>query len=430
MLMRREDLYYVLFDQQRGFQQEDAFVHRELIPQVISLLRLRLPIVITGVRRAGKSTFLKLVRKELQLQEKGWLYVNFNDERLLHFSVEDFQKILDFLQEQGYSEQCYLLIDEIQEVDHWEKWVDRIKEKHPILVTGSNSKLLSKEISTVLTGRSISKSLYPFSFREFLVAKQVDILQWATDLSLQARIRKKFSEYLTNGGVPLSMADGEGSVLPELYENIIYRDIVKRFNKNLEKPVKEISLYLLSNISRGASLRSFSTISGITNLSTVKSVIDSFENAFLFFFISKFDFSVKKQLFNPRKVYCIDTGFVTRIGFRFSEDKGRILENIVFLELKRREKDIYYFSDKRECDFVVRQGARITEAIQVCQELNQENESREIGGLLGAMEKFKLNEGLILTYGQMETRKINNKKINIVPVWRWLLPAIHPNIHA
>ena len=157
--MKRETLYYVLFEQQKEFQEESEFVNRELTKKVLSFTQLKIPIIITGVRRAGKSTLLKIIKKELQLKEKDCLYINFNDERLIDFSIENFQNVLDFLNEQGYKENCFLFIDEIQEADKWEKWIDRIKEKHPILITGSNSKLLSKEISTVLTGRSINISL-------------------------------------------------------------------------------------------------------------------------------------------------------------------------------------------------------------------------------------------------------------------------------
>ncbi len=148
--------------------------------------------------------------------------------------------------------------------------------------------------------------------------------------------------------------------------------------------------------------------------------LDMFK-AFLFFFINKFDFSIKKQIQNPRKVYCVDNGFVNHVGFRFSEDKGRILENLVFIELKRREEDIYYFSDKGECDFILREGIKIKKAIQVCYDLNEKNKARELNGLLEAMNKFKLNEGLILTHNQDEEIKLKGKKISVKSVWKWLL---------
>ena len=419
--MKRETLHYVLFEQQKEFQEENEFVNRELTKKALSFMQLKLPVIITGVRRAGKSTLLKIIKKELQLKEKDCLYINFNDERLIDFSIENFQNVLDFLNEQGYKENCFLFIDEIQEADKWEKWIDRIKEKHPILITGSNSKLLSKEISTVLTGRSINISLYPFSFKEFLDSQNMSLEKWQLDLKLQAALRAKFSEFLNSGGIPKAVVDNDKRLLQEIYENILYRDIVKRFNKNLEKPVKEVSVYLLSNISKELSARSLSRIIEIKNLSTVKSILDTFEKAFLFFFVNKFDFSIRKQIQNPRKTYCIDNGFVTNIGFRSSEDKGRLLENLVFIELKRNDKEIYYFSGKGECDFLVKEGAKIKKAIQVCYELNEENKDRELNGLAEALRKFSLKEGLILTYGQEDEFKIEGKKIKLLPVWKWLL---------
>ncbi|HIH42432.1 TPA: ATP-binding protein [Candidatus Woesearchaeota archaeon] len=421
MAMKQEALYYVLYEQQKEFQENREYVERELTKKAISFIRLKLPIVVTGIRRAGKSTLLKIIKNELQLKEKDYLYINFNDERLIDFSVEDFQKILDFANEQGFKENCYLFIDEIQEVNKWEKWVDRIKEKHPILITGSNSKLLSKEISTILTGRSINTNLYPFSFREFLDAKKIDIANFRLDIKLQAILRKEFSLFLDSGGIPKVIVDDDKRLLHEIYENIIYRDIIKRFNKNLEKPIKEASAYLLSNISKELGTRSMSNIIGIKNLATLKSILDAFEKAFLFFFVNKFDYSVRKQIQNPRKVYCIDNGFGTNIGFRFSEDKGRFLENLVFIELKRNDKEVYYYSDKGECDFVIKEGIKIKEAIQVCYELNDENREREINGLIGALDKFNLNEGLILTFNQDDELKVDGKKIKVLPVWKWIL---------
>lgn len=419
--MDREKLYYVLYEQQQEFKREEKLVPRELTPLVLSLFRLRLPIIITGVRRAGKSTLLKILTKELHLQEKEGLYLNFNDERLVSFSPEDFQKIHDFLVEQGYKEHYYLFIDEIQEVEKWEKWIDRIKEKHPVVITGSNSKLLSKEISTVLTGRSVHASLFPFSFKEFLISKELKLSQVHLDLKTQSQARREFPLFLNKGGIPKLVIESDDRILTELYENIIYRDIIKRFNPRLEKPIKEVSVHLLSNISKELSLRTISKITGIINLSTVKSILDSFEKAFLFFFVYKFDFSVRKQLQNPRKVYCIDNGFVTTVGFRVSEDRGRILENLIFIELKRRNKEVYYFSEKNECDFVIKESIKISEAIQVCYELNEENKNRELSGLKEAMEKFKLKEGLLLTNSQEEEIKLDRKKIIIKPVWKWLL---------
>jgi len=422
--MKREDIYYVLFEQQKDFLKDRDFFERELKNKVLSLLNLKLPIIITGVRRSGKSTLLYIIKKDLKLKEKKFLYINFNDERLSQFSVEDFQKIMDFIQEQEYKENCFLFIDEIQEVDKWEKWIDRIKENHQIIITGSNSKLLSKEISTILTGRSINVSLYPFSFTELLEAKKVHTKNWEVDLNVQSKIRKEFSEYIISGGLPKRIIENDDIILQENYENILYRDIIKRFNINLEKPIKEISLYLLSNISKELSLRSLSKTIEIKNISTVKSILDTFEKAFVLFFINKFDFSIKKQIKNPKKVYCVDNGFITKGGFKFSENKGKLLENIVFIKLKNKyNNEIYYFSDKNECDFIVRVDSKIEKAIQVCYDLNDENKEREINGLINAMEKFNLKSGLILTLDKDEEIKKDNKRIKIQSIWKWLLES-------
>ena len=421
IIMERERLYYVLFEQQKDFGQKKEFVDREITEKVLSFIHLKLPIIITGLRRSGKSTLLYIIKNKLKLNEKNYLYVDFNDERLIDFSVEDFQKILDFLNEQYYKENCYLFLDEIQETNSWEKWINRIKEKHQVFITGSNSKLLSKEISTVLTGRSININLYPFSFIEYLNAKKINLENWKIDIKQQADLRREFSNFTLSGGVPKVVLDDDKRLLKENYENIIYRDIIKRFNRNLEKPIKEISVYLLSNVANELSIRALSKIIQIKNLSTVKSVLDTFEKSFLFFFVNKFDFSVKKQIQNPRKVYCIDSGFISEIGFRFSENNGKFLENIIFIELKRRENEIFYFSNKGECDFIIRNGIKITEAIQVCYDLNEKNKEMELNGLTEAMKKFGLKNGLILTYDYEETIRIKNKNIKIVPVWKWLL---------
>jgi len=419
--MERDKLYYVLFEQQKELEEKREVIERELTKKALSFIHLKLPIIITGVRRSGKSTLLRIIKDKLNLKPKEYIYVNFNDERLTNFSLEDFQIILDFANEQNYKENYHLFLDEIQETTGWEKWVDRIKEKHQMFITGSNAKLLSKEISTILTGRSVSIDLYPFSFREFLKARKISENNWELDLKSQSIIRKEFSDYLLSGGIPKVILDKDKRLLKENYENIIYRDIIKRFNQNLEKPIKEISIYLLSNTACETSIRSLSKLIEIKNLSTIKTILDTFEKAFLFFFVHKFDYSIKKQIQNPRKFYCIDNGFITENGFKIEDNLGRMLENLIFLELKRNEQEIYYFSDKNECDFVIKKGNKIIEAIQVCHSLNEKNKDREINGLLQALNKFNLKDGLIITNNQEEEIKIENKLIKVIPAWKWLL---------
>lgn len=419
--MKKEDLFFVLFEQQKEFEKEEPTIPREAVAEALKLLKLKFPLIITGVRRCGKSYLLKLIKNELKLKEKSYLYVNFNDDRLTKFETEDFQKIDDFIHEQKYDEHCFLFVDEIQEVDNWEKWIDRMKENHQIIITGSNSKLLSSEISTVLTGRSLSLWLTPLHFREFLKAKDISLENWNINSKKQSIFRATFKEFLTQGGFPKMVLTGQEVVLRELYEQILYRDIADRFGKNLTKSIKEISVYLLSNPSSLISIRQISSMTKVKNLGTVKSVLDAFEGAFVFFFVNKFDTSVKKQLQNPKKAYCIDNGFPVTLGFRLSEDRGKLLENLVALELKRREKEIFYYSDKNECDFVVRKGNVIVGAFQVCYSLTKENKERELKGLLEAMNRLKLKEGTILTFDEEENIDVEKKKIKVIPVWKWML---------
>jgi hypothetical protein len=419
-IMNREELYSILFEQQKDFEEEKPTIPREMTKKAIKLISLEMPLVITGIRRCGKSFLLKLIKDKFKLKDKDYFYINFNDDRFIKFEVEDFQKVIDFLNEQSYKEKCFLFIDEIQEVPGWEKWIDRIKSKYKIFITGSNSRLLSSELATILTGRSISLSLTPLSFREFLQANNVNIKNWKLDFKEQATIRKGFKSFIEIGGIPKRVITGQNIVIKELYEDILYKDIIKRFAK-LDRQIKEIALFFFSNPSSLISLRTISKMSKLKNIATVKAILEAFENSFLFFFINKFDYSVKTQIQNPRKVYCIDNGFLVNMGFRLSEDRGKLLENLVAVELKRREKEMFYYSDKYECDFLIREGNKIKEAIQVTYEINENNRERETKGLLEAMEKFKLKEGLILTLEQEEDLKVKGKKVKVMPVWKWLL---------
>ncbi len=421
MSMDRSALYSILFSQQESFFEPKNLVSRESVSKILSLLKLKLPIVITGIRRCGKSSLMVLVREELKLNKKNCLFIDFSDERLINFDYSDFEKIESYLIENNYEGNVFLFIDEVQEVKHWEKWVNRLKEKHQMIITGSNSKLLSKEIASTLTGRSISLHLQPFGFKEFLQAKKVNMDNYLIDTKKQAVLRKSFAEYSKNGGFPKMVLSNDETILRELYENILYRDVIARLGKNLEKPVKELSASFLANPSGSVSSRRAADLTGVKNLLTIKKVLNAFENSFLYIFISKFDYSVRKQIKNPRKTYCSDNGFLTKLGFAFSDNEGKLLENIVAIELKRRSKDMYYFNDTRECDFVIKEGNKIVEAIQVTTKVANENEEREIGGLLGAMNKFNLKEGLILTNDQEEERKQENKKIILKPIWKWLL---------
>jgi len=413
-------LRFVLNDQLKAFEAEDPFVPREKLRKLKELLPLKMPLVIAGVRRCGKSFLMKQFKDSLGLGVKQFLYVDFNDERLSGFTVKDFQLILDFLVENGYEDTCFLFLDEIQEVDGWEKWVDRIKSRFRILITGSNSKLSSSDISSTLTGRALALSMFPFSFREYLEAKKIDYLKYDSDFEVKAMVAGAFSKYLLAGGFPMYVLSGKEIVLKDLYENILYKDIIKRFGKN-EKQLRELSSFFLSNPSGKFSFRGISDLLGVKNRQSVKNFVSAFENSLTFFFLPKFDYSIKKQIQNPQKAYCIDNGFLSTLGFRFNDNEGKLLENLVAIELKRRSKELFYFSDSKECDFITRNGRKTTSAIQVTWKLTKENQERELSGLAEAMDKFGLKKGLIITSDREETIEQNGKTMQVKPAWRWLL---------
>lgn len=413
-------MHLVLDSQQKIFEEENPFVRREKLAKLKELLPLEMPIIIAGIRRCGKSSLMKQLKDELNLGKKQFLYVDFNDERLSGFSVKDFQSIEDFTVENNYEKECFLFLDEIQEVDGWEKWVNREKSRFRIIVSGSNSKLNNSEISTTLTGRTINLNLFPFSFKEYLSAKKIDFSWLNHSFEANAKMRGEFGKYLKEGGFPLRVITGKELIIRELYENILYKDIIKRFGRK-EKQLRELSAFLLANPASKFSFREMAEMLGIKNRATVKNLVYAFEKAFVFFYLSKYDYSIKKQIQNPQKQYCIDNGFLTALGFSFMDSSGKLLENLVAIELKRRSKETYYFNGARECDFLTREGNKITQAIQVTWKLTPEDREREISGLLEAMEKFKLKKGLIITSDGEEEISNGKMKIKVTPAWKWLL---------
>ena len=415
--MDRNELKEIIIDQ-NGRQEQKGLIDRELFSKVESYIKNDFVIIISGIRRSGKSILLNQIRKK----HEGY-YLNFDDERLINFKIEDF-KVLEELFIELYGEKRIFYFDEVQNIPMWERFVRRLHdERKKVFITGSNASILSKELGTHLTGRYLMLQMFPFSFKEFLSLKKFELNKNSIYLTKsRAEIRKYFEDYFINGGFPEYIRESNPEYLKILYENIVYRDILVRYKISSEKNLKELVYLAVNSISKEISFNSLKKILGFGSSTTVKNYFDYFENSFLIFLISKFDYSLRKQIYYNKKVYCIDNGLAKYIGFRVTPDKGKLLENMVFIELKRRGKELYYYSDKRECDFVVKHiTSSIKEAIQVCYDLTRENREREVEGLVEALKKFKLKEGLILTYDQEDEFKIEEKKITIKPVWKWLL---------
>lgn len=362
-------------------------------------------LIITGVRRCGKSTLLHQLIKN---QKKAY-YINFEDPRLGGFDLRDLTKI-EPIMEEIYGKGGTYFFDEIQNVQEWERFIRYlVDKKEKVVLTGSNASLLSKELGTKLTGRHLDYELFPFSFKEFLKFRDIEP-------SLVA-----FKEYLFQGGFPEFLKKNNPTILHEVLSDIVMKDIAVRFNiKNMDI-LKKIAVFLITNVGKEFSYNSIKKTFNIKSVQSVINYIGFFEEAYLLFSIPRFSYSFKQQQVNPKKVYSIDNGFSNNNSASFSKDSGKMLENLVFLTLRRKYKDIFYFQEKSECDFIIKEKEKIIEAIQVCFDFNEETKDREINGLLESMKEFKLNSGLILTYNQDDEFKTEGKTIKVLPVWKWLL---------
>ena len=362
-------------------------------------------LIITGVRRCGKSTLLhQLIRN----QKKAY-YLNLEDPRLEGFELKDFNKI-EAIMEELYGKGGVYFFDEIQNVQQWEKFIRYlIDKKERVVLTGSNASILSRELGTRLTGRHLIYELFPFSFKEFLHFKKAEPSETV------------FKEYLINGGFPEFLKKANPAILHELLSDIVLKDIAVRFNIKNTDLLKKMAIFLISNVGKEFS---YSSIQKMLKVKAVQSVIDYvsfFEDAYLVFSIPRFSYSFKQQQVNPKKVYSIDNGFSNNNSASFSKDDGKMLENLVFMHLRRKHKEIMYYQNTNECDFVRKEKEKMMQAIQVCFDLNDDNQEREINGLMEAMKEFKLKEGVIVTYNQEDEFDIDGKKIKIVPAWKWIL---------
>lgn len=415
--MEKNKLKEVLQDQQSLFDKVDDLIEREV--SLKDYMKGDEIVIITGIRRCGKSSLLKIISKKLN---EKFVYMNFDDIRLTDFKVENFEDIEEIVSEiYGIKTNVIYLLDEIQNVSSWERWVNNLyAKKIKVFVTGSNSSLLSSEISTFLTGRNKVIKLYPFSFREFLLFKKIKTDYQTTDE--RRAVSQAFNEYFEKGGFPLVIINDDLSLSKQYFEDILNKDIIKRYNIKKVKELKDLILYLFSNVSKTYSYSTLKQVSSIKSLSMINNYIEYLKNVFVASTINKFDYSIKKQKVSSSKFYVLDNSFLKTVAFNFSENAGKRLENLVFIELVRRGAEVYYHAKKNECDFIIKEGLKITEAIQVCLILdNVVTKKREIDGLIEALKEYKLKEGLILTLDKEEELVVKDKKIIIKPVWKWLL---------
>lgn len=402
-------------------EEKERIIRREGLERTKKFLQYPNILAVMGVRRCGKSIFSYLLAKQYKFG-----YINFDDERLSGIKPQDLNRILQSFYEL-YGDIDYIILDELQNVEKWELFVNRLRRTKRVIITGSNSKLLSGELATHLTGRYIDFTLFPFSFNEFLDWKGFKKATVYTTKE-NAEILKFLKEYLERGGFPEVDKFGR-AILPRIYEGIITKDILLRYKIRKEEELKTLARYLINNFSAEISYSKLSKILGIKHVSTLSKWISYLETSFLILKLERFAFKLKQQFLAPKKVYCVDTGIINMIGFRFSENIGRLMENTIAIELQRRKFqnpmiETYYWKDyqQREVDFVVKQGTKVEKLIQVTYATDKDEiEEREIEALIKASSELKCKNLLVITWDFGTEEKIRGKKIEFMPLWKWLL---------
>ncbi len=417
-MISKSVLRLVIADQLKELDSLADSVPRTIFSQAASY-NAASALIVKGIRRCGKSTLLKQLLKAKH--GTGFYYFNFDDERILEFKAEDFQPLMETLA-QAQGEKKIVLFDEIQNITGWELFVNRLlRQGVKAFITGSNANLLSKELGTHLTGRHVDLELYPFSFAEFLCAKKIEAPKNGFYSTQQkADLSNAFKEYLLKGGMPEAIVFSNDGVLASVFNDIIQKDILGRHAIRKPNELKAVLKFLVANAANPSTFRSIRNNFSIKSPNTVQKYVESAQEAYLVFSVQKFERKAKKFDKNPKKIYCMDNGIITRNAPGIAERKGALLENSVAIELKRRGLEFYYFKGETgaEADFVV--PAQKT-AIQVCYELTEENKERELKGLLDSMQETSAQTGLILTLEQEREITAKNKKITVKPAWQWML---------
>jgi len=420
------------------FLQKKELVKREVFSGVDNYITSREVIFISGIRRSGKSSLLALISNYLfeqkKIDAKNLLFVNFEDERFLNFNVEDFEKLYQsYLELEDPKGKKYFFFDEIQNIDNWERWINRLYEFEDvkIFITGSNASLIGASVSTSLTGRNRQINLHPFSFSESLLLSGIKIRN--KDLLLPEKIvevKRALTNYMQLGGFPEVIKNKDLSLADQYFKDIIYRDIISNYNIRNIKELRELTLFLITN---SGSLSSYETLRktiNAKNTTTIKNYLNILEDVYLIHSLPKFDYSIKKQIYNPKKYYVTDRGFYNAVSFKFSENIEIILENIVFEQLLRYNKNLFYWKtdDDKEIDFIVQEQRKLTEAYQVTYNLSNQNYEREVRSLISISEKTPDINCYILTYEQEEIIETENVKIEVLPIWKWLLQKRKNNV--
>lgn len=417
-----EDQKEELFESMKG----KKLITREFQPEFKSFDSSKLVKVVTGVRRAGKSFFLYQF-----LKDRTFAYLNFDDDRLGNIKPDD---ILNVFYDKYGEKFNTIFFDEIQNLPRWELFINRLKRTgFNVFITGSNAKLLSTELASHLTGRHLAMEIYPFSFREYLAARSLNI----NDKTSKGKnlIKHELERFIQEGAFPEVVVEQENYklYLKALYRQILESDILTRRKISYKKAFKEVAASLVSNSGNLVTYNKIKKQFHFKSEHTVKNYISHLHEAYLIIPISKFAFKPVEIEKSPKKIYTIDTGLINVISMKFSSNVGRLYETITAIELKRKQSldesiEIYYYKNSLnyEVDFVLKKGLKVKQLIQVCYNLeNAATKDREIRALLYASQDLRCNESLIITGDYEGTEEVEwfkmKAKIRFLPLWKWLL---------
>jgi len=377
--------------------------------------------IITGVRRGGKSTLAILL-----LKGKNFSYLNFDEKELIEQRLDD---LLNALKE-VYGDTRFILLDEIQNVNGWELWVNSLQRLgYNLIITGSNAKLLSKELATHITGRYIELENFPFSFGEFLAFKNFSIEELKNNKEKEGEVKRILREYLSKGGFPeYIIKELDQSYLQTLFHSIIFTDVVKRWSVKYSSKIEDLARYLISISSNEYSATKLRNLLGFRSTLTVEKYIEYIKESYLIFTLERFSFKAKQFLKSPKKVYSVDNGLKSAISQRINEEIGSSMENLVFIELKHRglkeNKEIFYLklNNDKEVDFLIKEGTAIKQLIQVTYASGRDEiEKREIKALEKASALLNCKDLLCITWDYEDELKEVGKTIRFIPLWKWLL---------
>ena len=381
-----------------------------------TLLNSHLIKLITGPRRVGKST-----QALLMLRDKNFAYLNFDSQQLLDaWDANLVMRMLDDVYP-GYD---YLLLDEVQNLDAWDVWVSELyRQGKNLIITGSNAKMLSSEMATVLTGKYLQVEMLPFSLEELFDRHKLDLHYLMPEQGAECKVLT--DDYLRNGGYPEVVASRQlvRSYLDTLFDSIVWKDVAKRHNVRNITDLNNLAVYLVSNFCNPLSATELAEELGLSSVNTTKKYMDYLHEPYLFYYLSRYNNKLKLMKKAPRKVYVVDNGFVAAKAFSVTENLGRLLENQIFIELVRRgydtEKTMFYYRSRndKEVDFVLRQGAHIERLVQVCYDLSSpKTEKREVDAIVESAGELKCDNLTIVTYDDERTIEKDGYKIDVIPI--------------